>query len=85
MLQNWGRRGPNNQQALNLGILYKDTVGKKHWVLKFDDEKALEQIDAVFVTLEPNGQSHKNPIVLLQRLLVLELQDPALLADRILI
>jgi hypothetical protein len=48
-----------HQHALNLGILYKDTVGKKRWVLKFDDEKALEQIDAVFVTLEPNGQSHK--------------------------
>lgn len=57
--QAWGRRGPDNQQALNLGILYKDTIGKKRWVLKFDDEKALEQIDAVFVTLEPNGQSHK--------------------------
>jgi len=27
--------------------------------LKFDDEKALDQIDAVFVTLEPDGQSHK--------------------------
>ena len=51
--------GPDNQQALSLGILYKDTVGKKRWVLKFDDEKALDQIDAVFVTLEPNGQSHK--------------------------
>jgi len=59
IFQAWGRRGPDNQQALNLGILYKDTVGKKRWVLKFDDEKALEQIDAVFVTLEPNGQSHK--------------------------
>ena len=56
--QAWGRRGPD-QQALNLGILYKDTVGKKRWVLKFDDEKALDQIDAVFVTLEPDGQSHK--------------------------
>jgi len=57
--QAWGRRGPDNQQALSLGILYKDTVGKKRWVLKFDDEKALDQIDAVFVTLEPDGQSHK--------------------------
>lgn len=28
-------------------------------MLKFDDEKALDQIDAVFVTLEPDGQSHK--------------------------
>jgi hypothetical protein len=37
----------------------KDTLGKKRWVLKFDDSKKLDQIDAVFVTLEPNGQSHK--------------------------
>jgi hypothetical protein len=57
--QAWGRLGPDNGQAVNLGVFYKDSLGKKRWVLKFDDEKALEQIDAVFVTLEPNGQSHK--------------------------
>jgi predicted nucleic acid-binding Zn-ribbon protein len=57
--QAWGRRGPDTQQALNLGLFYKDTVGKKRWILKFDDPKTLDQIDAVFVTLEPNGQSHK--------------------------
>jgi hypothetical protein len=50
---------PQRQQALNLGIFYKDTVGKKRWVLKFDDSKMLDQIDAVFVTLEPGGASHK--------------------------
>jgi hypothetical protein len=54
-----GRRGPDSQQALNLGIFYKDTLGKKRWVLKFDDSKMLDQIDAVFVTLEPGGESHK--------------------------
>jgi hypothetical protein len=42
-----------------VGIFYKDTVGKKRWMLKFDDAKSLEQVDAVFVTLEPNGESHK--------------------------
>jgi hypothetical protein len=57
--QAWGRRGPDSQQALNLGIFYKDTLGKKRWVLKFDDSKMLDRIDAVFVTLEPSGQSHK--------------------------
>jgi hypothetical protein len=57
--QAWGRRGPDTQQALNLGIFYKDTLGKKRWVLKFDDSKMLDQIDAVFVTLEPGGESHK--------------------------
>jgi hypothetical protein len=57
--QAWGRRGADMQEALNLGIFYEDSAAKKRWVVKFDDAKALEQIDAVFVTLEPNGGSHK--------------------------
>jgi len=57
--QAWGRRGPDRQQALSLGIFYVDNASKKRWVLRFDDPKALAQIDAVFVTVEPNGGSHK--------------------------
>ena len=57
--QAWGRRGPDKQQALSLGIFYEDNLAKKRWVLKFDDPRSLDQIDAVFVTLEPNGGSHK--------------------------
>jgi predicted nucleic acid-binding Zn-ribbon protein len=57
--QAWGRRGPDWQQALNLGVFYVDNASKKRWVLRFDDPKALAQIDAVFVTVEPNGGSHK--------------------------
>jgi Putative zinc-finger len=57
--QAWGRRGPDRQQALSLGVFYVDNASKKRWVLRFDDPKALEQIDAVFVTIEPNGGSHK--------------------------
>ena len=56
--QAWGRRGPDKEQTLNLGIFYQDSAAKKRWVLKFDDPEALEQIDAVFVTVEPNGGSH---------------------------
>jgi hypothetical protein len=56
--QAWGRRGPDKQQALNLGIFYEDNVSKKRWVLKAEDPKTLEDIDAVFVTVEPNGGSH---------------------------
>jgi hypothetical protein len=56
--QAWGRRGPDRQQALSLGIFYEDNVSKKRWVLKADDPKTLEDIDAVFVTVEPNGGSH---------------------------
>lgn len=57
--QAWGRRGPDWQQALNLGIFYMDNSAKKRWVLRFDDPKALAKIDAVFVTVEPNGGSQK--------------------------
>lgn len=57
--QAWGRRGADMQQALNLGVFYEDNAVKKRWVLKFDDPKALEQINAVFVTVEPNGGSEK--------------------------
>jgi len=57
--QAWGRRGPDWQEALNLGVFYVDNASKKRWVLRFDDPKALAQIDAVFVTVEPNGGSHK--------------------------
>ena len=56
--QAWGRKGPDKQQALNLGIFYEDNVSKKRWVLKADDPKTLQDIDAVFVTVEPNGGSH---------------------------
>jgi uncharacterized coiled-coil protein SlyX len=55
--QAWGRRGPDKQQARSLGIFYEDNVSKKRWVLKADDPKTLEDIDAVFVTVEPNGGS----------------------------
>jgi hypothetical protein len=57
--QAWGRRGPDRQQAVNLGVFYEDNATKKRWILKCDDPKTLAQIDAVFVTIEPNGGSHK--------------------------
>jgi len=57
--QAWGSRGLDKQQATSLGVFYEDSAAKKRWVLKFDDPKKLEQIDAVFVTVEPNGGSHK--------------------------
>ncbi len=53
----WGRRGPNSEQAVRLGILYQDNASKKRWVVKSNDPKTLAQIDAVFVTVEPNGGS----------------------------
>jgi hypothetical protein len=53
--QAWGRRGPDRQQAINLGVFYEDNATRKSWILKCDDPKTLAQIDAVFVTIEPMG------------------------------
>jgi hypothetical protein len=55
--QAWGRRGPDRQRALNLGVFYEDNATRKRWILKCDDPKTLAQIDAVFVTVEPQGGS----------------------------
>jgi hypothetical protein len=57
--QAWGQRGADKAQALNLGVFYEDNVSKNRWVLKFDDPQKLDQIEAVFVTVEPNGGSQK--------------------------
>jgi hypothetical protein len=57
--QAWGRRGPDRQASINLGIFYEDNASRKRWTLKCDDPKTLAQIDAVFVTVEPNGGSQK--------------------------
>jgi Anti-sigma-K factor rskA len=60
--QVWGQReAPQGQQALpmNLGILYMDNETNRRWVMRFDDPKKLSEIDAVFVTVEPRGGSHK--------------------------
>jgi len=56
--QAWGLRGPDRNNALNLGVMYVDNSTNKRWVLRFDDPSALAQINAVFVTVEPNGGSH---------------------------
>jgi len=57
--QVWGRRGPDREPPFPLGIFYEDNASKKRWVLKLDDPRLLAQIDAVFVTIEPNGGSRK--------------------------
>lgn len=59
IFQVWGRRGPDLSHSMNLGIFYEDNAAHKRWVLKFNDAKAVEQIDAVFVTVEPKGGSQK--------------------------
>ena len=57
--QAWGRRGPDPERALKLGIFYQDNASKKRWVMKCNDPRTLAQIDGVFVTVEPNGSSSR--------------------------
>jgi hypothetical protein len=57
--QAWGQRGPDKERAQSLGIFYEDNAAKKRWVLKSSDPKTLEQINAVFVTVEPDAHSRK--------------------------
>jgi hypothetical protein len=57
--QAWGQRVTSHNQALSLGILFQDSVANKRWVVRSEDAKTLDQIDAVFVTVEPNGGSQR--------------------------
>jgi len=60
--QVWGRKEmtPGTQgRPKSLGILYLDSESNHRWVMRFDDAKQLEEIDAVFVTIEPHGGSPK--------------------------
>jgi hypothetical protein len=59
VFQAWGGRGADRQHAVSLGLLYKDDANQKRWVLKSNDAKTISQIDAVFVTVEPEGGSTK--------------------------
>ena len=55
--QAWGQPRRDGTDALNLGLLHVENSGKKRWVLAFDDSKALDNINAIFVTMEPDGGS----------------------------
>jgi hypothetical protein len=60
--QVWGERETvQNETArpIDLGILYLDSEASRRWSLHFDNPQTLSEIDAVFVTVEPNGGSVK--------------------------
>ena len=57
--QAWAREGSDTAKPISLGIFYMDNEANRRWVLKADDPKALAQINAVFVTVEPKGGSQK--------------------------
>jgi Putative zinc-finger len=55
--QAWGRLGSDHEHDVNLGLLYKDDASQQRWVLRFNDAKTVAGLDAVFVTVEPQGGS----------------------------
>jgi len=57
--QAWGRKATGYDAPLNMGIFYLDNEANRRWVLKFDDPEKLEQIDSVYVTVEPKGGSRR--------------------------
>lgn len=57
--QAWGRQASSQAKPVNLGIFYMDNEANRRWVLKSNDPKVLEEINAVFVTVEPKGGSKK--------------------------
>jgi hypothetical protein len=60
--QAWGQKEtPQGEtaQPVNLGILYMDNQANRRWALRCNDSQQLAEIDAVFVTVEPNGGSQK--------------------------
>jgi hypothetical protein len=51
--QAWGYRQPSDGQPESLGLFDVDDASANRWVLKVNNPRVLERIDAVFVTLEP--------------------------------
>jgi hypothetical protein len=57
--QAWGSPGSSKTAPVSLGIFYMDNESNRRWALKFDDPKVLDEINSVFVTIEPKGGSKK--------------------------
>ena len=71
--QAWGYRQPDEQKPQNLGLFSLDDATANRWVLKVNNPRVLEHIDAVFVTAEdPKG----SPSPRGQRLMYANLATP---------
>jgi len=57
----WGKKEGPSPHAKSLGIFYSDDKSQKRWVLQYDDPKVLQEIDSVFVTLEPPNENQAQP------------------------
>jgi hypothetical protein len=72
--QAWGYRQPNESKPESLGLFSVDDAAVNRWVLKVNNPRVLEHIDAVFVTAEaPSG----SPFPRGHKLLYANLAGPA--------
>jgi flagellar motor protein MotB len=58
----WGKNSGSPSSATHgLGIFYHDDQAQRRWVMEFSDPKVLNEIDTVFVTLEPKNKALHTP------------------------
>lgn len=57
--QVWGRPDLGRGTPISLGIFYLDSEQNRRWALKYNDPKVLDEINALFVTVEPKGGSKR--------------------------
>ena len=57
--QVWGQKGARQDDLTSLGILFMDSESNRRWALRVDDPAKLEEVNALFVTIEPHGGSAK--------------------------
>ena len=57
----WSKKEGQDARVQNLGIFYSDDKGQRRWVFKCNDPKILNEIDSVFVTLEPTSSDPARP------------------------
>jgi hypothetical protein len=57
--QVWGQQEGKTGSVRSLGFLYVDDKAQRRWALKTEDAAAVNEIDSVFVTVEPEGGAKK--------------------------
>jgi hypothetical protein len=57
----WARKEGQDKQLRNLGVFYSDDKSQRRWVFKCTDPKVLNDIDSVFVTLDPPQSDLSHP------------------------
>lgn len=57
----WGGMAGRKESIHNLGILHNDGTVQDRWVMTFDDQAVLAQINSVFVTVESANKAFDSP------------------------